>query len=294
MLLTLFSAGALLALSVNPDGDELRSSYVPGPELEADEGDATEEQLSPAGATTPEPLTPVPEPVSVCPSGMVHVQGAHCSALAQECQSYVDQKKDRCASFFPTSVCLGKDQPLQLCIDRFEYPNEPGTKPELGINWDEAVDLCRSRGKRLCTEAEWTLACEGPGRLPYPYGYVRDSEACNIDKAYLVPDNQRYADPETRAAEVKRLDQREPSGSRAACVSGYGVFDLTGNADEWVLFERGSHIQAPFKSALKGGYWGPVRNRCRPMTATHNRWHSGYQIGTRCCRDLESTLLREQ
>ena len=31
------------------------------------------------------------------------------------------------------------------------------------------------------------------------------------------------------------------------------------------------------------GYWGPVRNRCRPMTTDHNMWHSGYQIGFRCC-----------
>ena len=32
-----------------------------------------------------------------------------------------------------------------------------------------------------------------------------------------------------------------------------------------------------------GGLWGPVRNRCRPMTVDHNEWHSGYQIGFRCC-----------
>ena len=36
-------------------------------------------------------------------------------------------------------------------------------------------------------------------------------------------------------------------------------------------------------ATLKGGYWGPVRNRCRPMTVDHNEWHSGYQIGFRCC-----------
>jgi formylglycine-generating enzyme required for sulfatase activity len=173
-------------------------------------------------------------------------------------------------------------------MDLYEYPNQEGQKPLLGVNWDEAVALCLAQGKRLCSAEEWTLACEGPGRLPYPYGYARDSAACNIDKPYRFPDNQLYANLQTRAEEMARLDQREPSGSRAACVSGYGVFDMTGNADEWVLLQRGSHQKAPYRSALKGGYWGPVRNRCRPITATHNRWHSGYQIGLRCCRDIEA------
>ena len=39
-------------------------------------------------------------------------------------------------------------------------------------------------------------------------------------------------------------------------------------------------------SGLKGGYWGPVRDRCRPMTTDHNQWHTGYQIGFRCCADI--------
>jgi formylglycine-generating enzyme required for sulfatase activity len=70
-------------------------------------------------------------------------------------------------------------------------------------------------------------------------------------------------------------------------VSSFGVFDMTGNVDEWVLYEKGSSNHPPYKSGLKGGYWGPVRNRCRPITATHNPWHTGYQIGLRCCRDAD-------
>jgi formylglycine-generating enzyme required for sulfatase activity len=233
-------------------------------------------------------MTPVPESISVCPEAMVHVKGLYCTGLAHQCKRYIDQKKDRCGEFLPVSRCLGKDQPLEFCIDRFEYPNQLGRKPTLGMNFDDAVEMCRREDKRLCRAEEWTLACEGSGRLPYPYGYSRDSETCNIDKPYRFPDDQRFADPKTRAEEISRLDQREPSGSREACVSGYGVFDLTGNADEWVRLERGSHEKAPFKSALKGGYWGPVRNRCRPITATHNRWHSGYQIGLRCCSDVHA------
>ena len=152
-------------------------------------------------------------------------------------------------------------------------------KPLLAVDWNTAVRLCAEVDKRLCTADEWTLACEGDGRLPYPYGYARNKEACNIDKPYILPNDLAYADPLQRAAEVARLDQSEPSGNRASCVSPFGVFDMTGNTDEWVEYERGSLTQSPYRSGLKGGYWGPVRNRCRPVTATHNPWHSGYQIG---------------
>lgn len=56
---------------------------------------------------------------------------------------------------------------------------------------------------------------------------------------------------------------------------------MTGNVDEWVVNESGR----PFKSGLKGGYWGPVRDRCRPMTTAHGEEFSFYQIGFRCCSD---------
>ena len=50
-----------------------------------------------------------------------------------------------------------------------------------------------------------------------------------------------------------------------------------------------SEKEKPYVSGLKGGYWGPVRDRCRPMTTDHNQWHTGYQVGFRCCEDVPST-----
>src|SRR4029077_13301733 len=96
------------------------------------------------------------------------------------------------------------------------------------------------------------------------------------------------APPARRNAEVARLDQRDPSGSREACVSPYGVYDMTGNVDEWVVNESGR----PFKSGLKGGSWGPVRDRCRPMTTSHNEDFSFYQIGFRCCGEPVASPAR--
>jgi|CZKU01.1.fsa_nt_gi sulfatase modifying factor 1 len=175
-------------------------------------------------------------------------------------------------------------QPLHFCIDRFEYPNRRGTYPWIGVTWFEAKELCEREGKRLCSEAEWTFACEGDEAAPYPYGYRRDSEACVIDRAWIPVDEAALAGrTDARAlAEIDRLWQGEASGSRAGCRSPFGVYDLTGNVDEWTTSVRPG--ERP--SILKGGYWGPVRTRCRPSTRAHGENYSFYQQGFRCCADV--------
>jgi formylglycine-generating enzyme required for sulfatase activity len=178
-----------------------------------------------------------------------------------------------------------KTQHQRFCMDRYEWPNKVGAVPLYMASWVEAKATCESIGKRLCKDTEWTQACEGPERQPYPYGsgYVRDDAACNIDKPYIWPHPEKIYDARTSAEELARLDQREPSGSRSNCVSSYGVHDMTGNVDEWVV--NVSQSGHPFVSGLKGGYWGPVRTRCRPMTTAHEPTFRYYQIGFRCCGD---------
>ena len=235
------------------------------------------------GEGASEPESRENDPVSICPNDMVLVDGDYCPSVAHICARFLSAARDRCAEYRQISRCFGEPVHKRVCIDRYEYPNLPSVLPVLGVTWNEARTICKLAEKRLCTDSEWALACEGPGRLPYPYGYVRDKDACNIDKPYINPDPFAFANPDRRAAEIARVDQREPSGSRAGCVSPFGVRDMTGNVDEWVFNESGFQNKEPYVSGLKGGYWGPVRNRCRPMTTDHNPWHEGYQIGFRCC-----------
>jgi formylglycine-generating enzyme required for sulfatase activity len=231
---------------------------------------------------------------------MVLVEGDYCPVLGHVCLKRLEGEVERCAEYAAPPICEGPTQKKRFCIDRFEYPNMEGVRPAVMVSWHEAKAACEAEGKRLCTGSEWTLACEGSERVPYPYGYTRDSTACNIDRPHPEVDAEALQEPRAVAAEVARLDQRVPSGQMTRCKSSYGVQDMTGNVDEWVVNEKhfgpppSDGSERPFISALKGGYWGPVRNRCRATTTAHNEWFRYYEVGFRCCSDDGRSPVAEQ
>ncbi len=221
---------------------------------------------------------------STCPESMVEIAGDYCPTLEQSCLRSLPASRDapvRCVEFAPSAPCHVPTVKKHFCIDRFEYPNQRGKRPVVMKSFVDAQEACKAEGTRLCTDSEWTLACEGRERLPYPYGTKRSAEACNIDRPLREVDSKALFASATRDVELSRLWQGEESGARASCVSPFGVFDLTGNVDEWVVNESGK----PFKSGLKGGYWGTVRAQCRPMTTGHDETFAFYQTGVRCCAD---------
>ncbi|MEI8256860.1 MAG: SUMF1/EgtB/PvdO family nonheme iron enzyme [Deltaproteobacteria bacterium] len=220
---------------------------------------------------------------SQCAPGMLLVDGEYCPQVDQQCLRWLDLDEEfpmRCAEFAPTR-CISQRRHVSVCMDEFEYPNHQGAFPQVMVSWYAARRACEARGARLCSMAEWTFACEGEQMLPYPYGLQRDDTACNFDHQSMRPDRPRLGNPATAADESARLYEAVPSGQYARCVSPTGIHDMTGNADEWVTNETGR----PFQSALKGGWWGPIRGRCRPATVSHNEGFVYYQIGFRCCAD---------
>ncbi len=219
---------------------------------------------------------------SVCPSDMVHVRGSHCPEVDERCLRESDNGRRQCLEFARSSRCVGARRAMSFCVDRYEWPNVEGALPSVMVSFESAERACAARGKRLCDEHEWAFACSGEDLRPYPYGWVRDAQACTIDLFARAPDRRllhatRLA---VRAAEVDRVYMATPSGLRPRCRSSFGVFDLTGNVDEWVRARGPS--ERP--SVLMGGFWGHVRNRCHAATRSHGPRFSYYQIGFRCCR----------
>ena len=246
------------------------------------------EAKPPRNSSTPgaPPKTTSP---SACPSGMALVDGDYCSEVEHECRrSWYDKsnRKTVCEEFEPRAKCVGTTSKRRFCIDHYTWPNEKGARPEVMNRFHQAELKCAAVGKRLCTESEWTMACEGPKLLPFPYGFVRDTKKCHGDMEWDGPDMKKVAkrDP----SELARLWKGKRNGSQPECVSDYGVYDLPGNVDEVVASES-FHLpgyKGKFDSVHTGGPWYKgTRNQCRPKIYTHDEAFYYYFLGFRCCAE---------
>ncbi len=226
-----------------------------------------------------------------CPSDMKLVDTSHCTEVRRTCLDDEYSKSNKitiCHKFAKAPArCIGEERRQRFCIDEYEYPNQKGARSPVMVDFHDAMALCAEKGKRLCWESEWTAACEGPDKTPFPYGYDRSPAACNIENPWLKPSLSKLYDTNAAVAnaELTRLDQGVASGAKEGCVSGFGVRDQTGNVDEWVMLERKRGKGG--WAGLKGGAWGHVRNACRPVTTSHAPEFTYYFVSLRCCADAK-------
>lgn len=257
---------------------------------------------SPALAPVPSASAPIPMPAasqsasadpgspSACPSGMKLVDGDYCSKVDQHCKRKWNSKythKTICMEFDSPSKCIGDKQHKRFCMDTYEWPNVAGQRPHVMSNFFQAQVKCAAVGKRLCTESEWTMACEGPEMKPFPYGYVRDALKCNGDHKWDDPDLKKVEAHDRK--ELTRLWQGVRSGSQPDCVSDYGIADMPANVDEVSFNEELSPFSKDkYDNAITGGNWYQgVRNQCRPKVYTHDDGWSYYFLGFRCCAEAD-------
>ena len=137
-------------------------------------------------------------------------------------------------------------------IDRYLYPNELDKPALTGVTREKAADLCKARGRRLCTELEWERACKGP-------------------------DDELYAG---RAAWDPAC-AKNPS----SCASGFGVLGMGAAVREWTSSEVAEVKDlAPGGAAVRGapGNAGDVAHRCAHRSRV-DATSKGDDIGFRCC-----------
>ena len=272
-----------------PPSDTAPHPSLPAPGKAAVDDDDQTAQLepsppsaNPAPTNIASPKDPQPQGPSSCPEGMVLVEGDYCTKVKQQCmiEWYAPQNNKRvCEQFEPRTECIGKIEKRRFCIDKYAWPNKKGVRPEVMTHFYQMQVKCAAAGKRMCTESEWTMACEGPEMKPFPHGYVRDPKKCNGDHKWDNPNMTLVG--KRNATELARLWRGVPSGSQPECVSDYGVHDLPGNNDEFVT---GDTPKARYNSVNTGGPWySGVRNQCRPKVYTHEEGFYYYFLGFRCC-----------
>jgi formylglycine-generating enzyme required for sulfatase activity len=157
--------------------------------------------------------------------------------------------------------------------------------PQGYINGTEAAAACAEAGKRLCSNAEWLRACQGPSTTTYPYGNTRMPGVCN-DARSVHPAVEYFGttDPSIYTMlDNACLNQLPASlaaaGTYAGCVSAEGLHDMMGNLHEWTADAAG---------AFRGGFYVDTTingNGCLYVTTAHDTSHWDYSTGFRCCAD---------
>jgi hypothetical protein len=95
----------------------------------------------------------------------------------------------------------------QSCAGDIYAVSLPLQIPSAHITWFQAQEACASSGKRLPTSAEWQVGANG------------------------TPD----PGPDNRATDCNSgTNIVSSTGSRSACISARGAFDMAGNLEEWV------------------------------------------------------------
>jgi hypothetical protein len=96
----------------------------------------------------------------------------------------------------------------QNCSDDIYAVSLPGVPPSANLTWFQSQAACENALKRLPSNAEWQASVAG---TPDP-GPDNGTTDCNTSSAFKAVS----------------------TGSRSACVSSRGAFDMVGNLYEWV------------------------------------------------------------
>ncbi|MEZ4219551.1 MAG: SUMF1/EgtB/PvdO family nonheme iron enzyme [Polyangiaceae bacterium] len=170
---------------------------------------------------------------------------------------------------------------------RFMAQSRAGVIPNGYLSYYDAANACDNAGKRLCSEAEWTRACRGPGSTKYGYGANYEANRCNVFRSLhpaAVLHGQAslgHTDPRLNLVVEGGVGPLlRVTGALSECRTRWqddAVFDMVGNLDEWIADPKGVFV---------GGFYARSTSQgCEAKIASHAPGYYDYSLGTRCCRD---------
>lgn len=147
--------------------------------------------------------------------------------------------------------------------------------PITNVDWCDAVAYCKFVGKQLCKSVtdpdaggvdQWQIACSRNGARKYPYGATQDLGACNGP---------------TDGGTIK------PVMSSPRCEGGYdGIFDMTGNVQEWRDGCKKAVDAGPASDTCVlggGGFAQPADSQSCTSVFVATRSGAFNDLGFRCC-----------
>ena len=213
------------------------------------------------------------------------VTGETCDNVDNDCDTRLDegapdtvvQVQNGVTSFFIYAYESSRPGATATDFGTAEHRScsKPSVMPWRNVTQAEAAAACAAAGRRLCTEAEWQLACEGVAGLEYPYGNTYDPDACN----------GRDNDPDCTGPnddEVVATGTRHgcPAPATSQCVSPFGAYDLSGNLREWTSTPVG-----PSSFRVRGGGYDNVAQglTCDLSFIALTPSFAFANLGFRCC-----------
>ncbi len=163
-----------------------------------------------------------------------------------------------------------------IITDNYTELNASPMQPQVGVTWFNALQFCLRRGMRLPTEYEWEWAARGPELPIFPWGNV------------FVPEYVVSIPDDTVTYDVGTIPEN---------ISWAGVYDLVGNAGEWVEdrpLPYSNEIESQFRQSIldthrvvRGGSYTSnilfVNNVARETVDPR----SGGGIGFRCAQSAQ-------
>jgi len=218
-----------------------------------------------------------------------------------------------------------KPEDARVCIDQFEFPNIPCEYPVVYARANEAAELCRAIGKRICDAHEWEGACAGALKKPeveYVWDRPRpDATWVHNTKREIVwsygpkKDHSRCGTGSRKSKDCEAGgwtlcgSNTYPAGSFPDCVSPFGVFDLHGNVAEHMNLplapEELASAGGTGATEMKGSWFvfGALEvheDDCRwrakdwhPSRLMDVESHRNYHLGFRCCKDAPPAMERD-
>jgi formylglycine-generating enzyme required for sulfatase activity len=193
---------------------------------------------------------------------------------------YMDQYEVTTGRYAKFMRETGRAQPAQW---KDVNPATDGERPVVGVTWHDADAYCRHYGKRLPTEAEWEKAARGSDGRRFPWGH---EEPTHLQANF----GATWAGYET----LMKV------GNLEAGKSPYGIYDLAGNAWEWVAdwYDMNYYKNSPGRNptgptrggskVLRGGSWYnmlyDLRSTNRSYFVPTSRF---FDLSFRCAQDSQ-------